>query len=100
MHNMSNQKPLFKVDFDLTKPVSILFKKISEAVGGIFRPTQIRRVAEAEAEAEKIRAVARIEIADELQQRALVRFVLEESIKQRNIESIAKKAAPELTEGS
>jgi hypothetical protein len=95
---MSNQNPLVKVDIDLTKPISILFEKISNAVGGLLKPPQIRRVAEAEAHAEKIRALARMDIEDEMQERALTRFFKEEAVKQFNIEAIAKKAASQLTE--
>lgn len=47
---------------DLSKPANTLINKISDAIGGIFKPQQIRRVAQAEAEAEKIRAVGRIEV--------------------------------------
>ncbi len=75
----------------LSKPATVLIEKISDAIGGIFRPYQIQRVAQAEAEAEKIKAVARIEIT-ELQQRALARFLAEEARKQANIEEITKKA--------
>lgn len=84
---------------ELSKPATVLIEKISDAIGGIFRPYQIRRVAQAEAEAEKIKAVARIEIT-ELQQRALGRFLAEEARKQANIEEITKKALPDLKEGS
>lgn len=76
---------------ELSKPATVLIEKISDAVGGIFKPHQIKRIAEAEAEAEKIRALADIEIKD-LQQRALVRFVAEETKKQANIETITLKA--------
>jgi hypothetical protein len=80
---------------DLTKPATTLIEKISDAIGGIFRPYQIRRLAQAEAEAEKIKAVSQIEITD-LQRRAVRRFFAEEAIKQANIEAIAQKALPEL----
>ena len=76
---------------DLSKTATVLIEKISDAIGGIFKPYQIKRIAKAEAEAEKIRALADIEIK-ELQQRALVRFVAEETKKQANIESITAKA--------
>ena len=76
---------------DLSRPATVLIEKISDAIGGIFKPYQIKRIAKAEAEAEKIRALANIEIK-ELQQRALVRFVAEETKKQANIESITAKA--------
>jgi hypothetical protein len=58
---------------DLTKPATVLVEKISEAIGGIFRPSQIRRIADAEAQAEKIEAISQIEITD-LQRRAMYRF--------------------------
>jgi hypothetical protein len=63
---------------ELSKPATVLIEKISDAIGGIFRPYQIRRVAQAETEAEKIQAVSQIEITA-LQQRALSRFLIERS---------------------
>ncbi|HOD79755.1 MAG: DUF2806 domain-containing protein [Syntrophaceae bacterium] len=80
---------------DISKPATILIEKISDAIGGYFRPYQIRRVAKAEAEADVIKAQAEIEITD-LQRRALVRFVAEEAQKQENIEQITQKALPHL----
>src|SRR5258708_27877253 len=80
---------------ELSKPATVLVEKIAEAVGGIARPWQIKRVAEAEAEADKIHAIAQIKIS-ELQRRALTRLFEEEARKQNNIESITAKALPEL----
>ena len=80
---------------ELSKPATVLIEKISDAVGGIAKPWQIRRVAKAEAEADKIKAIAHIEI-DELQKRALQRFVVEEAKKQSNIEEITAKALPQV----
>lgn len=82
---------------DLAKPANTLIEKISDAIGGIFKPYQIKRIAQAEAEADKIRAVAQIEITD-LQRRAMARFFAEEAKKQNNIEAITSKALPEVTE--
>ncbi len=84
---------------DLTKPATVLIEKISEAIGGIFRPHQIRRIAEAEAQADRIKAISQIEIT-ELQRRAMYRFFSEEAKKQQNIESITAKALPELAEAA
>lgn len=84
---------------DISKPADTLIKKISNAIGGIFKPYQIRRVAQAEAEADKIRAVTQIEIS-ELQHRAMQRFFIEEAKKQNNIESITSKSFPMLEEKS
>ncbi len=80
---------------DLSKPATVLIQKISEAVGGIFKPYQIKRIAKAKAEASKIEAQTEIEIS-EIQQRAFLRFLNEETRKQINIEEITAKAIPKL----
>ena len=82
---------------DLTKPATVLIEKISDAIGGIFRPYQVRRIAEAEAQADRTKAISQIEIT-ELQRRAMYRFFSEEAKKQQNIESITARALPELAE--
>jgi hypothetical protein len=76
---------------DLTKPATVLIEKISDAVGTLYLPRKIKRVAAAEAEAEKIRALAAIEISD-IQRRALVRLIEDEGKKQGNIEQISAQA--------
>lgn len=91
---MSDQTSLVNIG-ELAKPATVLIEKISDAIGGCFKPHQIRRVAQAEAEADKIRAVTQIEIT-ELQHRAMSRFFIEEAKKQSNIESITAKALPQL----
>jgi hypothetical protein len=80
---------------ELSKPATVFIEKISDAIGGLARPWQIKRVAEAEAEAERIHAVAEIEIT-RLQKRAMTRLIAEEARKQNNIESITAKAVPQL----
>src|SRR5688572_23724780 len=92
---MSPENALVNVG-ELTKPATVLIEKISDALGGYFKPYQIRRVAAAEADAEKIHALAQLEISD-LQRRALQRFVAEEAKRQDNIEAITAKALPEVT---
>jgi hypothetical protein len=84
---------------DISKPATVLIEKISEAIGGYFKPYQIRRVAKAEADAQILEAQSQIEITD-LQRRALVRFVGEEAKKQDNMEKIIQKALPHLSESS
>ncbi|WFO51380.1 DUF2806 domain-containing protein [Aeromonas veronii] len=76
---------------DLSKPATVLIEKISGAIGVIYEPTKIKRMAKAEVEANKIRVLGDIEIS-EVQQRALSRFVHEEGKKQENIESITYQA--------
>lgn len=80
----------------LSKPATTLIEKVSDAVGGIAKPWQINRVAKAEAEAEIIKANARVQIS-EIEERALLRMVREEGKKQENIESITAQAVPLLS---
>ncbi len=75
---------------ELSKPATVLIEKISDAIGGYFKPYQIKRIAKAEAEASIIKAQANTEISA-LGRRALKRFIAEEAMKQRNIEAITKK---------
>jgi hypothetical protein len=82
---------------DLTRPATILIEKISDAVGGLFKPYQVVRVAKAEAEADLIKAENQIQITD-LHRRAMHRFVEEEAKCQANIESITGQALPLLNE--
>ena len=78
---------------ELSKPVNTLVERASDAVGGLFRPWQTRRVARAEAEAELIHAQNEIQIT-ELHKQAFWRFLEEEASKQLNMESILTKAIP------
>jgi len=84
---------------ELSKPATLLVEKISDAVGGIFKPYQIVRVAKAESQADRVRAEGQIEISD-LQRRAFHRFLEEEGGKQKNIEGITRKALPLVEESS
>ena len=90
--------PLAKLG-DLTRPATVLIEKISDAVGGVFKPYQIVRVAKAEAEAERIQAESQIQLND-IHRRALHRFFEEEAKRQSNIEDITQKALPLLKEES
>jgi hypothetical protein len=84
---------------DLTKPATVLIEKISDAVGGVFKPYQIVRVARAEAEACRIQAESQIKVTD-LQRRAMHRFLGEEAKRQSNIETITQNALPLLEANS
>jgi hypothetical protein len=84
---------------DVSKPADTLIKKISKAVGGVFAPYQIKRIAKAQAEAAIIEAQTEIQITD-LQRRAMHRFIDEEARYQKNIEDITSQALPQLTEGA
>jgi hypothetical protein len=84
---------------ELAKPATVLIKKISNAVGAVFEPHQIRRIARAQADAAVIEAEGQIRVT-EIQRRAMVRFVQEEGKKQENIEAITSKAIPHLADSS
>jgi len=84
---------------DLSKPATVLIEKVSDVVGALYKPYQIKRVAKAEAEAEKIMAVADIEISD-IQQRAMLRLIQEEGKKQENIENITGQATTQLNDNA
>jgi hypothetical protein len=97
---MSDDKSISLVNLGkLSKPADTLIKKVSSAVGGIFEPWQIKRVAKSAAEASLIKAKSEIEITD-LHRRAMHRFVEEEANRQENMEAITEKAIPQLEDGS
>lgn len=95
---MNDENSIAKLG-DLTKPATVLIEKISDAVGGVFKPYQIVRVAKAEAEAGRIQAESQILVTD-LHRRAMHRFLEEEAKKQSNIEAITQNALPLLEDES
>ncbi len=84
---------------DLGKPATVLIEKISDALGGYFKPYQMIRVANAEAEVALIQTETQIQVNDR-QRRAMQRFFDEEAKKQLNIEGITQKALPLLKQES
>src|SRR4051794_11062780 len=84
LHKMDENTSLINIG-ELSRPATVLIEKISDAVGGIFKPYQMVRVAKAEAQADRVRADGQIEVSD-LQRRAFNRFLEEEAKKQKNIE--------------
>jgi hypothetical protein len=93
---MSDDKSFSLVNLgEISKPADTLIKKVSKAVGGIFAPYQIKRIAKAEAEAALIGVQSKIQITD-LTRRAMGRWIDEETRHQQNIEDITTKALPQL----
>ena len=82
---------------NLSKPADTLIKKVSDAIGGLFAPYQVKRMAKAEAEAAMIKAQSKTEITD-LHRRAVHRWIEEEAQRQKNMEDITAKALPQLDE--
>jgi hypothetical protein len=95
---MSDEKSLINLG-DISKPVTILIKKVSDAVGVLYEPSKVVKIAKAEAEAEKIKALASIELT-EIQERAMARLVHQEARKQENIEAITSQAAASLSDNA
>jgi hypothetical protein len=91
------------VDFSnlegLSQGVKIFTKRISDEIGAFTKPIHVRRLAEANADAAVIEAKNKIELTD-IQSRGLQRLVSEEGKRQENIEAIANKAVPHLTDDS
>jgi Protein of unknown function (DUF2806) len=84
---------------DLSKAATVLVEKVCNAVGILYEPTRIRRQAKADADAEKIATLAKIELRD-IEYRALQRLAHQEARKQENIESITSQAAKALPENA
>lgn len=83
----------------LSKPVNTLIEKVSNAVGDLYEPHHIKRIAKAKAKADLIEAEARIEITD-LHRRAAVRWLNEEAQRQLNMENILTNALPQVNESA
>lgn len=95
---MTQQSPASLIHLgDLGKPANTLIKKISDAVGTLYEPRHVRRIAKAKADAALVEAQSTIEIT-ELHTRAARRWIEEEAQRQSNMEAIATKALPELKE--
>ena len=80
-------------------PAEALVQRVSDALGVLYEPTRIRRAARAEVEADKIRAVGRLEVS-EVEERGLIRMVREQGRIQENIESITNIAAGALADSA
>ena len=76
---------------ELAKPANTLVKRIADAFGIIYAPTHLKRMAKAEVEADKIRALGRIDVS-EIEERGLRRLVKEQGRSQENLESITAQA--------
>jgi hypothetical protein len=75
----------------LAEPATRLIEKVSDTVGWVMEPTQIRRIERAEADAAKIELLSRLEL-EGIQRRTLERWAVEEVRKQRNMEQITAQA--------
>lgn len=76
---------------DLGGAAKSLVERVAAGCGVLYEPHRIVKKAKAEAEADKVKALSKLEIGD-IERRALQRFLHEETKKQENIEAITEKA--------
>lgn len=87
---------LIKIDVgDISKPANTLIKSISRAIGGLYEPTRIVRLAKANAKSKLVETNGEIAVS-ELQQRAARRLLQQEALYQQNSEKIISDALPHL----
>lgn len=86
-----------EVGGDISKPADTFINKLASAANLIYAPIHTRLMAQANADALLIEAKAELAVAD-LKRRAASRVMLEEMQNQANMESIADKAFPLLTD--
>ena len=79
----------------LSAPIEKFIEKVSGAVGSVYEPTHVRRMAKAQADASIIAANADVKVSA-IQQRAINRMIFEETKRQENIESITEIAIKSL----
>ena len=91
-------KSLMHIDID-GKAAETLIKESSRGVEGLYRPRQILKLAKANAAAALIAAKSEIEIS-EIRQRAWYRLKGEAIREQHNLEKIAARTTPLLSEGA
>ena len=77
-----------------------LVNRISDAIGVAYAPTNIRRMARAEAESNRIRALAEDDLSDELLRRAKLRSEARELMRQRNLDAVVVEAASLMPPGA
>ena len=91
----SGEKSLLDVG-GLTQPANILIEKISDAIGVLYEPRKIIKLAQAQAYAELIRFNSKLQLS-ELELRAVQSHIHREALKQDNIEHITANAIGSLS---
>lgn len=92
---MSDLKSLVELG-KLTEPATALIEKISNAVGILYEPRRIIKLAEAQAHADLINFNSKKNLTD-LEQRAIASLIEKEKIKQDNVEKITINAISSLS---
>ncbi len=92
---MSDNKTSLVDITGLSQPATKLIERVSDALGGGFKPWQVKRVARAEAEAAQILAASDLQITD-MQARGLERLIVEGGKQQENMERMTAQAAQQV----
>ena len=79
-----------------TEPITKLIEVISNSIGVIYEPRRIEQKAKAEAKATIYQKIGEL-VANELDERALIRFIAKENKRQINIDNIVKYAITEMS---
>lgn len=94
----SDEKSILNIS-NLTQPASLLIEKISDAVGVLYEPRKIIKLAQAQAHAELISFNSKLQLS-ELELRAVQSHIQREAFKQDNIERITASAISSLSPNS
>ncbi|MCH7806960.1 MAG: DUF2806 domain-containing protein [Proteobacteria bacterium] len=98
---MGDGKSLIELNVDLgkfAKPADRLIKVISQGFGKVYEPTHLRRMAKAKVDSKKTLKLGELALQNELEERAIIRVVSEETRNQKNIEDITREAISHLNE--
>lgn len=80
---------------DLAQPFTTFIEKVSACIGILYEPKRIIKKAEAEAKADRIRALSQLEL-NQLEQRTLNRILTEGAKEQERMENVVSKALPNI----
>jgi hypothetical protein len=76
----------------LSEPANKLIDSVSSAIGILYEPRRKKRDAKAEIEIKKMKALAHIDLEDEIEQRIIERKYNREIKRQKNIEKITRES--------
>lgn len=102
MNSVDPHQALFNINLDgLGKAAHLLVEKLSNACGMVYAPTHLRRMAEAEGDADLIQYRKSRELgAFRERERAMIRFIGELGRQQANIEAIVNPVVAQIPESA
>lgn len=84
---------------DISETAKVAINRVSDAIGMVHRPTYVRRMAQAHADANRILAQGEVD-ANDIRMRAALRVEAEHVRHQLAIEDVTRKALPYLTDSA